>query len=146
MQATSGDERHRAVLSTVTPIPFGFMFSAIGTVASPRPIAVTDGRDLNANNVFFDDFPANGDRTVRPGNEWKNWYRTVDLRLARPIVTAGSRKLSASLEVFNVFNSDNIATFNARQLDATGRPITNYLQPNSAFAARQAQFGLRAEF
>ncbi|MDF1505055.1 TonB-dependent receptor [Roseisolibacter sp. H3M3-2] len=145
MQATSGDERHRAVLSTVTPIPFGFTFSAIGTVASPRPVAVTDGRDLNANNVFFDDFP-NGDRTVRPANEWKNWYRTVDLRLSRPIFTSGSRKVSASVEVFNVFNSDNIATFNARQLDAAGRPITNYLQPNSAFAARQAQVGLRADF
>ena len=145
MQPTSGDERHRAVLSTVTPIPFGFTFSAIGTVASPRPVAVTDGRDLNANNVFFDDFPA-GERTVRPSNAWRNWYRTVDLRLARPIVTAGSRKLSLSAEVFNVFNSDNIATFNARQLDASGRPITNYLQPNAAFAARQAQVGIRADF
>jgi hypothetical protein len=146
MQPTSGDERHRAVLSTVTPIPYGFTFSAIGTVASPRPVAVTDGRDLNADNVFFDDFPNGGDRTVRPSNAWKNWYRTVDLRLSRPIFSSGPRKVSASLEVFNVFNSDNIATFNSRQLDASGRAITNYLQPNSAFAARQAQLGVRADF
>jgi hypothetical protein len=146
MQPTSGDERHRVVLSGLSPIPLGFMFSAVATVASPRPVAVTDGRDLNNDNVFFDDFPAGGRRTVKLDDSWDNWYRTVDLRLARPLFTAGRRKVSASLEVFNLFNWDNISAFNARQLDATGRPITNYLQANSAFAARQAQAGIRAEF
>ena len=145
MQPTSGDERHRMVLSHISPIPFGFTLSTISTVASPRPVSVTDGRDLNNNNVFFDDFP-NGRRTIRPGNEWKNWYRTIDVRLARPIVTQGSRKLSASIEVFNLFNWDNTASFGARQLDAGGRPINNFMQPIGAFAARQAQAGLRAEF
>jgi hypothetical protein len=145
MQPTSGDERHRVVLSEVSPIPFGFTFSAIATVASPRPVAVTDGRDLNGDNVFFDDFP-DGQRTRRPSNAWKNWYRTVDLRLSRPLFAAGTRKLSASLEVFNVFNSDNISSFGTRQLDAAGRPITTFMQPSGAFAARQAQLGVRAEF
>ena len=145
MQPTSGDERHRAVLSGLSPIPFGFMLSTIVTVASPRPIAVTDGRDLNNDNVFFDDF-VDGRRTLRPSNAWKNWYRTVDVRLARPLFQQGRTKLSASLEVFNVFNSDNILAFGARRSDASGRAIANYLQPISAFAARQAQLGLRAEY
>jgi hypothetical protein len=146
MQATSGDERHRAVLSGLTPAPFGFMISTIATVASPRPVAVTDGRDRNANNVFFDDFLADGGRTVRPSNAWRNWYRTVDLRLARPIVTQGRAKLSASAEVFNLFNSNNVAVFNGRQQSAAGAALGNYLQPSVAFAARQAQVGLRAEY
>jgi hypothetical protein len=146
MQRTSGDERHRIVLSEQSKIPFGFMLSTITTLASPRPIAVTDGRDLNADNVFFDDFPNGGERTVSLPNRWKNWYRTVDLRLARPLFQQGSRKLSLSAEVFNVFNTNNVGGYGARQLDASGRPITNYLLPTAAFAARQAQVGVRAEF
>jgi hypothetical protein len=145
MQPVSGDERHRAVLSAMSPIGFGFTLSTITTVASPRPVAVTDGRDLNNDNVFFDDF-IDGERTVRPSNAWKNWYRTVDVRLARPLVQRGRAKVSASLEVFNLFNSDNILSFGARRSDATGRAIANYMQPISAFAARQAQIGLRAEY
>ncbi len=145
MQATSGDERHRLVLSEVSRIPFGFTFSSISTVASPRPVAVTLGQDTNNDNVFTDDF-INGQRTIRPSNAWKNWYRTVDLRLAHPVFTDGRRKVSASLEVFNVFNSNNILGFGSRQFDAAGRPISNFLQPNAAFAARQAQLGFRADF
>lgn len=145
MQPVSGDERHRVVVSGISPLPFGFTLSTITTVASPRPVAVTDGRDLNSNNVFFDDF-IDGQRTVRPSNAWKHWYRTVDLRLARPLYQQGRGKISASLEVFNLFNSDNILSFGARRSDATGRAIANYMQPISAFAARQAQLGLRAEF
>lgn len=145
MQPTSGDERHRVVLSEVSPIPFGFILSSIVTVASPRPVAVTDGRDLNANNVFFDDF-IGGQRTRRPANSWSNWYRTVDVRLARPLVSYGPRKLSASLEVFNLFNWNNVASFGARQLQANGSAITNFMQPIGAFAARQAQLGVRADF
>ncbi len=145
MQYTSGDERHRVVLSELTPIPLGFMFSSVTTIASPRPVAVTDGRDLNADNIFTDDFP-NGVRTVRPSNAWKNWYRTVDVRLARPLFSANGRKLTATFELFNVFNADNISGFGTRQFDAAGRPITNYLTAISAFAARQAQLGVRADF
>ena len=111
-----------------------------------RPVAVTDGRDLNSDNVFTDDFPNGGQRTVTLPNRWKNWYRTVDLRLARPLFQQGNRKLSLSAEVFNLFNSDNIGGFGTRQLDATGKPITNYLQPTAAFAARQAQVGIRVDF
>lgn len=146
MQPTSGDERHRVVLSGLSPAPFGFNVSAIATVASPRPIAVTDGRDLNADNVFFDDFFGGQYRTLRPSNAWRNWYRTVDLRVARPIATQGRAKISASLEVFNLFNSNNVASFNGRQYNAAGTPLANFLQASGAFAARQAQVGLRAEY
>ena len=69
-----------------------------------------------------------------------------DVRLARPLFVQGSRKLSLSAEVFNLFNTNNVGGFGARPLDASGRPITNYLLPTAAFAARQAQVGVRAEF
>lgn len=146
MQPTSGDERHRVVLSGLTPVPLGFTVSAIATVASPRPIAVTDGRDLNGDNVFFDDFLGGKYRTLRPSDAWRNWYRTVDLRVARPLVTQGRAKVSASFEVFNLFNSNNVAAFNGREYNAAGAQLGNFLGASSAFAARQAQVGVRAEY
>ncbi len=146
MQPTSGDERHRVVLSGLTPTLFGFTVSGIATVASPRPVAVTDGRDRNANNVFFDDFLNGQARTLRPSAAWRNWYRTVDLRLARPVASRGRAKVSASVEVFNLFNSNNVAVFNGREYNAAGAQLANFLQPSSAFAARQAQVGVRAEY
>lgn len=146
MQPAAGDERHRVVVSTIQPLPWKFLLSVIGTVASPRSFSVTDGRDLNSNNVFFDDF-IDGDR-VRYADQrlFSNWYRTVDLRLARPLVGRGGAKLSLSLEVFNLFNSDNWSTFGAAARQANGNPIASFLRPTNVFAARQAQLGLRAEF
>ena len=145
MQATSGDERHRVVLSGLTTVPLGIQLSGIATIASPRPFAVTDGRDLNNNNVFFDDFP-NGERTQRPAGKWKHWYRTVDLRLQRSLFTRGAQKLTIIAEVFNVFNTDNISTFGSQQFQASGAPIPSFGTATGAFAARQAQLGLRLDW
>jgi hypothetical protein len=145
MQYTSGDERHRAVLSGITRLPLGIQFSGIATVASPRPFAVTDGRDLNNDNVFFDDFPG-GIRTKRPDGEWKNWYRTVDIRLQRSLFTRGAQKLTIMGEVFNLFNTDNISSFGSQQFQSTGQVIPTFGQATGAFAARQAQLGIRVEW
>ena len=145
MQPTSGDERHRVVLSGLTRIPLGFQFSGIATLASPRPFPVTDGRDINNNVVTFDDFP-NGERTQRPAGKWKNWYRTVDVRLQRSLFVRGPQKLTVLAEVFNVFNTDNISTFGGQQFQANNNPIPTFSQPTGAFAARQAQVGLRVDW
>lgn len=146
MQTTAGDERHRLVVSTIQPLPFKFLGSAIITTSSPRAFTVIDGRDLNNNNVFFDDF-IDAERTRRPdAAAFNNWYRTVDIRLSRPIVTRGSQKYSATFEIFNLFNWDNWSTFGAQALQANGNAIPSFQRPTGAFAARQAQLGLRADF
>jgi hypothetical protein len=145
MQKTSGDERHRFVLSTVTPIPLGFTFSGIATIASPRPFPVTDGRDLNGNNVTFDDFP-NGERTREPDGAWKNWYRTVDLRLARSLYNREGKKFTLIAEVFNVFNTDNVLSYSGRQFDNSGGLLETFGTPTGAFAARQGQVGFRIDY
>ena len=49
-------------------------------------------------------------------------------------------------EVFNVFNTDNIASFGGRQKTAAGVDITNFGQATGAFSARRAQVGARFEF
>jgi hypothetical protein len=145
MQATSGDERHRFVASTVTRIPLGFQFSGIATFASPKPYAVIDGRDLNNDNTTTDDFP-NGDRTRMPSNAWKNWYRTVDVRLARSLIERGSQRVSLIVEGFNIFNFDNISAFSSQQFQGNGTAIPTFGQASGAFAARQGQVGLKIEF
>ncbi len=144
MQYTTGDERHRFVLSSINKLPLGIQASAIATVASPRPFGVIVGRDENLNNVTFDDFP-NGERVQRPDNSWENWYKTVDLRLQRALIQRGSQKITVMAEVFNLFNSDNISSFGGQQFQGT-TPIATFGKSTGAFAARQAQLGLKVEF
>ncbi len=150
-QRTTGDERHRLVLSEVSPIPFGFMLSSIATFASPRPYLTIDGRDINLDNITSDDYPggtvsSTGIRTSRPANAWENWYRTVDLRLSRPLYERAGRKVSASAEVFNLFNWNNNLSYGGTQYTAAGAPVASFGVPTGAYAARQAQVGMRLDW
>ena len=150
-QRTTGDERHRLVLSEVSPIPFGFMLSSIATFASPRPYITIDGRDINLDNITGDDYlggtvSSTGDRTSRPVDAWENWYRTVDLRLARPLYERDGRKVSASAEVFNIFNWNNNLSYGGTQFTAAGAPVPSFGIPTGAYAARQAQVGMRVDW
>jgi hypothetical protein len=150
-QRTSGDERHRVVLSNVLPLPYGLTFSSVTTIASPRPYVTIDGRDINLDNVTGDDYvggtlSSSGQRTARPSNEWKNWYRTVDLRLALPLYNVNGKKVSVSGEVFNLFNWKNTLGYGGTQFTAAGAPVATFGQPVSAFAGRQAQVGMRVDW
>jgi hypothetical protein len=150
-QRTTGDERHRVVLSEVSTLPFGFNFSSITTIASPRPFLSTDGRDINLNNITGDDYTGgtlttSGNRTAMPANTWKNWYRMVDVRLARPLYTRNGKKVSVSAEVFNLFNFKNNLSYGTTQFTATGAPVASYGVPTGAYAARQGQVGMRVDW
>jgi hypothetical protein len=150
-QRTSGDERHRLVLSTVTPIPFGFNISAIATIASPRPFLQIDGRDVNLDNITGDDWPGGtrttvGQRTALPANAFPNYYRTVDMRLARQLYAIGGKKVSFSAEVFNLFNWYNKLSYGGTQFTATGTAVPSFGVATGAYAARQMQAGLRVDW
>lgn len=150
-QATSGDERHRVVFSEVSQIPFGFTLSSITTIASPKPYVTTDGRDINLDNITGDDYiggtlTTTGTRVTRPGNEWKNWYRTVDLRLARPLYEQGNMKVGLSAEVFNLFNWNNTLSWGSTKFTAAGVAVPSFGTPTGAYQARQAQVGMQVKF
>jgi hypothetical protein len=147
MQPSSGDERHRAVLSGVVDLPFDFKLSSVFIVATPRPFVATDGRDLNGDTNFNNDF-LNGkaSRTIRPDNEWENMYRTFDVRLAKSVGLGGDRKLSVSAEAFNIFNFDNYSTWDGRQREGNGNIRTGCNTFTGVYAPRQAQVGMRYEF
>ncbi len=147
MQPSTGDERHRAVLSGVGDLPFDFKLSGVFIVATPRPFQATDGRDLNGDNSFTNDF-LNGkaQRTMRPENSWENMYRTFDLRLTKSVNLGGERKVSLSAEAFNIFNFDNYSTWDGRQREGNGNVRAGFNTFTGVFAPRQAQVGMRYEF
>lgn len=150
-QRTTGDERHRLVVSNILPIPFGFMFSAVSTIASPRPFLSIDGRDINLDNITGDDYiggtvTQSGNRTTLPANTWKNWYRTVDVRLARPLFNYNGRKVSFSAEAFNVFNFNNTLSWGGTQFTAAGVAVPSFGKPTASYGARSGQVGMRVDW
>lgn len=150
-QRTTGDERHRVTLSSIVPLPLGFSFSSVATVASARPFLTTDGRDINLNNVLSDDYPggtatSTGIRTTVPANAWNNWYRTVDVRLTRPLFTWNKTRVSMSAEAFNVFNFNNNLSYGGVQYSANGTPVASFGKPTAAYGARMGQVGMRFDF
>jgi hypothetical protein len=147
MQPSSGDERHRAVLSGVGDLPFDFKLSGVFIVATPRPFVATDGRDLNGDTNFTNDF-LNGkaQRTIRPESSWENMYRTFDLRLTKSVNLGGDRKVSVSAEAFNIFNFDNYSAWDGRMREGNGNERAGFNTFTGVFAPRQAQVGMRYEF
>jgi hypothetical protein len=145
MQRISGDERHRFLLSGMATLPFGLRLSTITTLASPRPYKATDGRDMNRNNFLEDDF-IDGKRYQVPENSWKNWYRVVDLRLAKSIGLGRGANLSLIFEAFNLFNSENYSGYFGVQRSANGELRADFGSPSGTFATRQFQLGSRVEF
>ncbi|MEJ7812994.1 MAG: TonB-dependent receptor [Gemmatimonadaceae bacterium] len=145
VQRTTGDERHRLVLSGITPLPFGFQLSGIVIGATPRPFEVTDGRDLNGNNLFGDDW-VGGTRIRRLATTWETMYRTVDLRLSRALPLGAAGRLHLSAEMFNVFDWTNWSSYGGQIGDRTGNALASFGQPTGAFAPRQAQLGVRYQF
>jgi hypothetical protein len=119
MQPESGDERHRLVLSGIDELPFGFRVSTIATFASPHPYLATLGQDRNNDNNFGDDF-INGQRVATVPNSWKNWYKTVDLRVTKDLGMLSGARLSLIAEAFNIFNWVDYSSFGSREFDAAG--------------------------
>jgi hypothetical protein len=147
MQPSSGDERHRAVLSGVGDLPYGFKLSGVFIIATPRPFVALDGRDLNGDTNVNNDFLHGVEqRTIRPANSWENLYRTFDLRVAKSVSLGGDRKVSLSAEAFNIFNFDNYSTWEGRMHETNGNVRAGFNKYTGVFAPRQAQIGMRYEF
>lgn len=147
MQPSTGDERHRLALSGIRDLPFGLKLSSVFILATPRPFVATDGRDVNGDTNFSNDFlNGKGERTIRPDNKWENMYRTLDLRLAKAINLGGGRKASLTAEAFNIFNWDNYSAWDGRMREGNGNLRTGFNTFTGVFAPRQTQVGLRYEF
>ena len=146
MQPSSGDERHRLVLSGMTPLPFGFELSGIAITASPTRYVAIEGADINRNGLTNDDFINADQRAVRPEGGWDVWYRTVDLRLAKLLPVPGGGA-TLSIEVFNLFNTVNWSGYGGTRTNLAGtQPLSTFGQATGAYAPRQLQAGIRYKF
>jgi len=145
LQPSSGDERHRLVLSGMTPLPFGFELSGVAINASPSRYVAVVGQDINQNGLTNDDFVAPSERATRPGGDLDTWYRTVDLRLGRGISLPGG-EATLTIEVFNVFNRVNWSGYGGTQKDLAGNQLLSYGLPTGTYAPRQLQTGIRYKF
>ena len=122
---------------------FGSDTAHEGVSASCR----VNGRDLNGDNVFTNDFlHGKEQRTIRPESSWENMYRTFDVRLTKTVGLGGDRKVSVSAEAFNIFNFTNYSTWDGRQREGNGNVRAGFNQYTGVFAPRQAQVGMRYEF
>jgi hypothetical protein len=145
LQRISGDERHRFVLSGAWDLPFRLRISTIATAASPRPYKTVVGQDLNNNNFMEDDW-IDGRRYQVPANQWRNWYRVVDLRLTKAIRLGDNTNISLIAEAFNVLNSENYSGYFGVQRNANGELRSDFGSPSGTFASRQFQVGTRLDF
>ena len=146
MQPASGDERHRVVLSGMTPLPFAFELSGVAIVASPSRFVATFGQDTNHTGLFNDDFVTPNERAIRPNGGWSTWYKTVDLRLAKLFPAPGG-SATLSIEVFNLFNTVNWSGYGGARTNTTGTVrLQNYGLGTGVYAPRQLQAGIRYKF
>jgi hypothetical protein len=145
MQRTSGDERHRFVLSGSIAMRYGLGLSTVAIAASPQPYRTTVGQDLNKDSALDDDW-IDGKRYGVPPNVWRNWYRVVDLRLTKTIASARGARISVIAEGFNIFNTDNYSGYFGVQRSSTGELRPDFGTPSGIFATRQLQLGSSLEF
>jgi hypothetical protein len=145
MQRTSGDERHRFVLSGSWTLRHGIGLATIATAASPRPYRTTAGQDLNKNTLLDDDW-VDETRYGVPANSWRNWYRVVDLRVTKTVATAAGARLSIIAEAFNLLNTENYSGYFGVQRSASGAARPDFGLPSGIFATRQLQLGSRVQF
>jgi hypothetical protein len=166
------DQRSRVSAAiSIDPRPFhrghellGHLFndwklSSIFTYGSGRPVNATVGGDPNQDGNYDNDRLPGYSRNAFTGPD----YATTDLRLTR-ILHLGERfKLNLIIESFNLLNRTNaqvMVTSNGLITNATTFVQTtvtagsqtypayyqqpqNFLKPNSAYAPRQVQLGLK---
>jgi hypothetical protein len=145
------DRRHQVAISTVINAPFGFEIAANSRFASAAPLEVsvssivappgsglsnaayaaqvtlqgsTTG-DLNKDAGNFDDRPFTAPGVSQKRNSYRNRpIKNVDLRVQRDFKFGEKYQLSPSLEVFNLFDFQNIQFASTRVLNY-GNPGVN---------------------
>ncbi len=152
------DQRHQFAANAVIFLPRGLQASTQMRFNSGRPFSARTGVDSNRDGVPNDRPMLNG--AVVGRNTFRNrGFSDVSLRLQKNFMVGGDKNLSAFVELFNVFDADNVETTQMTYGADLGTPSTN---PNfgqvrdangryilgSALRTTplQAQLGLRFQF
>ncbi len=157
------DARHSGTLAAVFLVK-GFTIAPFYIFKSPLPVSITEGLDSNANGERNDipvkayQFTSIGQAPKEIGNcETYNcgrgaWRTQFNIRGSKGFKIAGTARIEAIVEVFNVFNASNPTGFVATRLLGTGAANTNFMQPISFSGdfqqpeQRVGQIGFRFSF
>jgi hypothetical protein len=168
--STRVDARHRTSFSAIVQAPYDIRVASVFLYRSALPVTTIEGPDLNGDGVTNDHtlrayrytgIDANGVASFEDAGpcETVNCSRRapfsqMNLRVSRSFRLAGSARIEAIAEVFNLFNAKNpfIPTSTNRLNGSGTQELSTFMQPTH-FAGdagrgeqRVAQFGARLSF
>jgi hypothetical protein len=138
-----GEQTHRAVFNAIWEAPLGVQLSGLYFYGSGQRVATTDGRDLRDSGGYARRLRPDG--TIVPRNNCVGLpIHRVDLRFVRPFRLFGSVRVEGSLEVFNLFNHENFASYTTAEANpAFGKPNQSFLV---AYVPRTMALGFAVDF
>ncbi|MGE3508590.1 MAG: carboxypeptidase regulatory-like domain-containing protein [Vicinamibacterales bacterium] len=132
---SDNDVRHRLTGNLIYELPFRVNVAAIMTANSAAPFNHTTGRDDNLDFVL-NDRPAG----VRFNSLRGDPFFNTDVRVTKKFFLGETRNIELMWEMFNLFNTVNLADFNGNERASTFR------QARAALPPFQAQLGVRFAF
>jgi len=129
------DVRHRFTGNVVYELPYRINVAGIVTANSAAPYNHTTGRDDNLDFVT-NDRPAG----VRFNDLRGDSFFATDLRLTKKFFLRETKNVELMWEMFNLFNTANLADYNGNER------ATTFRQARSALSPFQAQLGVRFAF
>ena len=119
------DVTHRFVLAGTLHLPGGFDITALSQAESGRPITLTTPVDVNGFGDTLDDRAVvNGVQTTLDQFRGTPYIQT-DLRVSRPFTFADRWKITAFIELFNIFNRNNPGANYVTNIAAGPVPVNN---------------------
>jgi hypothetical protein len=127
-------------LSASYALPWGILAGVNYLYQTGRPIP-----------TFVRVFPDQGERTILAeprGRERFPAWRVLDFRLQKTFQIYRTVKLSATVDVFNLFNSNTVIGYPSDYPHNPGYSVWSdaYRRADEIFFPRRAQIGLRLEF
>jgi len=102
-----GVQRNSIVGNWIVDVPLGIQFSGLLTLGSGVPFQIGGPENRT--------FPTKASFIF--ANAWA--FRNMDVRLRRPVSTFGAQEMDLTLEVFNVFNYQNLGCWGGGNPDPT---------------------------
>jgi hypothetical protein len=138
---SANDLTHVFVMSGNYSFPFGISVSGILNVRSGATVDPQAGADLNGD----------GFTTDRPGTLARNSFRlpafaNFDIAVAKSFALTEKQRIEVRMDLFNMFNRENITAVNNVYGRMVGAPATTFFVPTAVANPRQFQFALRYRF
>jgi hypothetical protein len=139
MTSANSDERHRLVLSGIVRLPYDFRLSTLIQLGSGLPYNISDASEGFGANF---DFRRNGGR-----DDAAIEYKQVDVRLAKDFTFLDRHNARFFVEMFNIFNWENVGDYDGFIPPEADPPNMNFGQPRKIIGpTRSLQLGLSYVF